>query len=41
MYDSNANEDDMNERLEEMERMREHVFQESDTNRDGLIRYLF
>ncbi|XP_026318327.1 nucleobindin-2 isoform X3 [Hyposmocoma kahamanoa] len=28
---------DMHERAEEMERMREHVFQENDKNRDGLI----
>ena len=32
-------EDDMREREEEMERMREHVFKESDTNRDRLISY--
>lgn len=32
-------EDDMRERAEEMERMREHVFRETDTNRDGLISY--
>ena len=38
MYDPNASEDDMNERFEEMERMREHVFRESDTNKDNLIR---
>ncbi|XP_072930614.1 nucleobindin-2 isoform X2 [Epargyreus clarus] len=28
---------DLHERAEEMERMREHVFQENDRNRDGLI----
>ncbi|XP_077301796.1 nucleobindin 1 isoform X1 [Arctopsyche grandis] len=39
MYENNAPEDDMRERQEEMERMREHVFQESDTNKDGLISY--
>nr|CAG4652068.1 EOG090X0B17 [Triops cancriformis] len=39
MYDPNAPEDDMKERYEEMERMREHVFNESDVNRDGLISY--
>jgi nucleobindin len=39
MYDPNAPEDDMRERREEMERMREHVFSESDTNKDHLIRY--
>ncbi|XP_063585450.1 nucleobindin-2-like [Penaeus indicus] len=38
MYDPNAPEDDINERYEEMERMREHVFKESDINRDNLIR---
>ena len=38
MYDPNNPEDDMNERYEEMERMREHVFKESDRNEDGLIR---
>ncbi|XP_063869359.1 nucleobindin-2-like isoform X2 [Scylla paramamosain] len=39
MYDPNAPEDDMMERYEEMERMREHVFQESDINRDNLISF--
>lgn len=39
MYQAGAPEDDMRERIEEMERMREHVFQEADTNRDGLISY--
>ncbi len=34
MYDPNAPEDDMREREEEMERMREHVFKEADTNKD-------
>jgi len=38
-YDPNAPEDDMREREEEMERMREHVFKESDTNKDSLISY--
>lgn len=38
MYDPNAPEDDLTERYEEMERMREHVFRESDSNRDNLIR---
>jgi len=37
VYDPNAPEDDMAERYEEMERMREHVFNETDTNRDYLI----
>lgn len=40
MYDPNAPEDDINERYEEMERMREHVFKESDINRDNLIRFV-
>nr|CAG4644201.1 EOG090X0B17 [Lepidurus arcticus] len=39
MYDPNAPEDDMKERYEEMERMREHVFNETDVNRDGLISF--
>merc|ERR1712020_106830 len=39
VYDPNAPEDDMREREEEMERMREHVFSESDTNKDRLISY--
>nr|CAG4648813.1 EOG090X0B17 [Polyphemus pediculus] len=39
VYDPNAPEDDMAERYEEMERMREHVFNETDTNRDFLISY--
>lgn len=39
MYQAGAPEDDMKERAEEMERMREHVFQEADTNKDGLISY--
>lgn len=39
MYDPNAPEDDLTERYEEMERMREHVFRESDNNKDNLIRY--
>lgn len=38
MYTPGAAEDDMRERLEELERMREHVFREADTNKDGLIR---
>nr|CAD7424544.1 unnamed protein product [Timema monikensis] len=37
LYNSGAPEDDMRERVEEMERMREHVFSEADTNKDGLI----
>ena len=39
MYTSGAAEDDMRERIEELERMREHVFKEADTNKDGLIRW--
>lgn len=37
MYSQGAPEDDMRERIEEMERMRESVFKEIDTNRDGFI----
>nr|CAG4641104.1 EOG090X0B17 [Eulimnadia texana] len=39
VYDPNAPEDDMAERYEEMERMREHVFNETDLNQDRLISY--
>ena len=39
MYDPNAPEDDMREREEEMERMREHVFRESDTDKNKLISF--
>lgn len=39
MYQAGAPEDDMRERMEEMERMRETVFQEMDKNRDGFIDY--
>ncbi|XP_042231034.1 nucleobindin-2-like isoform X1 [Homarus americanus] len=39
MYDPNASEDDINERYEEMERMREHVFKESDIDKDNLISF--
>ncbi|KFB35584.1 AGAP005608-PA-like protein [Anopheles sinensis] len=39
MYQAGAPEDDMKERAEEMERMREHVFQEADMNKDGLISF--
>lgn len=39
VYQSGAPEDDLRERAEEMERMREHVFKEADTNHDGLISY--
>lgn len=37
MYEQGHPEDDMRERAEEMERMRESVFEEMDTNRDGFI----
>ncbi|XP_021917818.1 nucleobindin-2 isoform X3 [Zootermopsis nevadensis] len=39
MYTPGEAEDDMRERIEELERMREHVFREADTNKDGLISY--
>ena len=39
MYQAGAPEDDLRERIEEMERMRESVFQEMDANRDGFIDY--
>jgi hypothetical protein len=39
VYDPNAPEDDMREREEEMERMREHVFRESDTDKNKLISF--
>ena len=39
VYDPNEPEDDMREREEEMERMREHVLKESDTDRDRLISF--
>lgn len=37
VYQQGLPEDDMRERAEEMERMREHVFSEADRNKDGLI----
>ncbi|XP_032574489.1 nucleobindin-2 [Drosophila sechellia] len=37
VYQSDLPEDDMRERAEEMERMREHHFRETDMNHDGLI----
>ncbi|XP_012279322.1 nucleobindin-2 isoform X2 [Orussus abietinus] len=40
MYAQGAPEDDLRERVEEMERMREHVFKEADINGDGLISWL-
>ncbi|XP_044731473.1 nucleobindin-2 isoform X2 [Chrysoperla carnea] len=39
LYQAGTPEDDMRERAEEMERMREHVFNEADVNRDGLISF--
>ncbi|EFA00695.1 nucleobindin-2 [Tribolium castaneum] len=39
MYAAGEPEDDMRERAEEMERMRESVFSEVDVNRDGFIDY--
>jgi len=38
-YDPNNPEDDMKEREEEMERMREHVFKESDKDKNRMISY--
>lgn len=38
MFQAGLPEDDMRERIEEMERMREHVFGETDKNKDRLIR---
>lgn len=40
MYQAGAPEDDIRERVEEMERMRETVFREVDTNNDGFIDYM-
>lgn len=37
VYKAGSPDADMNERAEEMERMREHVFNETDTNKDRLI----
>lgn len=39
VYQQGLPEDDMRERAEEMERMREHVYKEADTNHDRLISY--
>lgn len=36
VYQQGLPEDDMRERAEEMERMREHVFKEADRNKDGM-----
>lgn len=40
LYAEGVPEDDLRERAEEMERMREHVFNEADLNKDGLIRLI-
>ena len=37
MYDEDAEEDDLVEREEERNRMREHVFSEVDKDKDGMI----
>lgn len=37
MYGPDGPNEDLHERAEEMERMREHVFSEADKNKDGLI----
>lgn len=39
VYDPNAPEDDMVERYEEMNRMREHVMKEIDTDQDKMISF--
>ncbi|CAO1370979.1 unnamed protein product [Diamesa hyperborea] len=39
VYQQGVPEDDLRERAEEMERMREHVFKEADVNKDGLISF--
>lgn len=39
LYESGASEDDMRERREDMERMREEVFKKADKNRDDLISF--
>lgn len=41
LYDKGTPQADLLKRAEEMERMREHVFNEADLNKDGLIRYVF
>ena len=38
-YDPNKPEDDMRERMEESERMREHVMKETDANKDRMISF--
>lgn len=40
LYVQGAPQNDLLKRAEEMERMREHVFNEADLNKDGLIRYI-
>ncbi|XP_076170972.1 nucleobindin 1 isoform X2 [Ptiloglossa arizonensis] len=39
LYDRGALQGDLSRRAEEMERMREHLFNEADLNKDGLISY--
>ena len=39
VYNKDAPEDDMLERAEEMERMREHIYNEIDRNKDMMIDY--
>ena len=39
VYNKDAPKDDMMERAEEMERMREHVFKESDIDKNNLISF--
>jgi hypothetical protein len=39
VYQQGLPEDDMRERAEEMERMREHVYKEADVNHDRLISF--
>lgn len=39
LYAQGAPQSDLLKRAEEMERMREHVFNEADLNKDGLLRY--
>lgn len=41
LYDRGALQGDLSRRAEEMERMREHLFNEADLNKDGLIRCVY
>lgn len=41
LYAQGAPQEDLLKRAEEMERMREHVFNEADLNKDGLIRFVY